>query len=226
LPSGLKSGVKTFLPRILGEHNYAVLLARCGLMNDFSGYEKLIGYIEAHKIGALPGNFLEIGAFMGGGSAKLARCASRYGKKLIVIDPFNPNLDSTPWKGRPLNAEYRDLLGRRNQRDVFDRNTRFENNIIVYAEDSKLVTLSPDVQLCFSFIDGNHSPPYVISDFYLAWNATVPGGVVSFHDYDETGRGGLVEVTKAVNQLIELHQLEISDKYWIGETGMIFLRKA
>src|SRR5262245_7970547 len=93
LPSGFKSGVSSLLSKTLGEFNYKVLLARLGRMNDFSGYEALINYIEAVNIGELGGDFLEIGAFMGGGSAKLARCASRYGKSLIVIDLFDPGFD-------------------------------------------------------------------------------------------------------------------------------------
>jgi hypothetical protein len=189
LPRGLKDGVGPFLRKALGEFNYVVLLTRLGRMNDFSGYEPLIAYIEANNIGRLRGDFLEIGAFMGGGSAKLARCASRYGKKLIVIDLFDPGVNHTEWQGQPLSSAYRRLLGRKSQREVFDRNTRFAKNIVVYSEDSKLVKLPDGSQLCFSFIDGNHDPEYVKSDFYLAWNATVPGGIVAFHDYDESGRG-------------------------------------
>lgn len=88
-----------------------------------------------------------------------------------------------------------------------------------------LVTLPPDTELCFSFIDGNHDPEYVRSDFYLAWNATVPGGVVAFHDYDETSGSNLPHVTKAVNELIELNKGAISNKHWIRETAMMLLGK-
>ncbi len=188
LPSSFKSNVSRLLEKTLGNFNYMVLLARLGRVNDFSGYEKLINYIEANKIYELKGDFLEIGAFMGGGSTKLARCARRYNKRLIVIDLFDPDFDHTQTvHGQPLNSAYRRLLGRKSQRKVFDENTRFEKNIIVYSEDSKLVKLPADTELCFSFIDGNHDPEYVMSDFHLCWNATVPGGIVAFHDYDEAG---------------------------------------
>src|SRR6516225_7461016 len=95
LPSGFRSSVGRLLERTLGSSNYAVLRARLHRFDDFSGYEKLTDYIDANDIGELKGDFLEIGAFMGGGSAKLARCARKYGKKLIVIDLFDPSFDST-----------------------------------------------------------------------------------------------------------------------------------
>jgi predicted O-methyltransferase YrrM len=223
---GRLSNVGRLLEWTLGSSNYSVLRVMLGRFDDFSGYEKLIDYIEANGIGKLKGDFLEIGAFMGGGSAKLARCARRYGKRLIVIDLFDPSFDHTQTadgKG-PLNFQYQQLLGRKNQREAFDQNTRFEKNIIVYAEDSKLVKLPPDTQLCFSFIDGNHDPAYVSSDFYLAWNATVPGGIVAFHDYDEAG-GNLPQLTNAVNRLIESNRSAINNKCWIRETAMLLLQK-
>jgi Methyltransferase domain len=67
------------------------------------------------------------------------------------------------------------LLGRKSQGEIFDRNTSFAKNIV-----------PADTKLCFSFIDGNHDPEYVKSDFSLAWGSTVPGGIVAFHD-SQTG---------------------------------------
>src|SRR6516164_10709511 len=117
----LRGIAKRLLERMLGSSNYAVLRVMLGRFDDFSGYEKLIDYIEANGIGKLKGDFLEIGAFMGGGSAKLARCARRYGKKLIVIDLFDPSFDSTETAdgGGPLNSQYQQILGRKNQREAF-----------------------------------------------------------------------------------------------------------
>ena len=43
--------------------------------NDFVGYEVLIDFIEERALCELPGDLIEIGAFMGGGTAKLARFA-------------------------------------------------------------------------------------------------------------------------------------------------------
>jgi len=226
MASGFTSNVGRLLERTLGSSNFAVLRARLHRFDDFSGYEKLIDYIEANDIGKLKGDFLEIGAFMGGGSAKLARCARKYGKKLIVIDLFDPSFDDTETAdGRgPLNSQYQKLLGGKNQREAFDQNTRFEKNIIVYAEDSKLVKLPLGTQLCFSFIDGNHDPAYVRSDFYLAWDATVPGGIVAIHDYHEAG-GNLPLLIAQVNRLIEENRSVISNKCYIRETGMLLLQK-
>jgi hypothetical protein len=195
-------------------------------LNEFSAYDKLISYIEANHIHELAGDFLEIGAFMGGGSVKLARCAASHGKRLIVIDVFDPDFDATmTTKGQALNSQYRTLLGRTNQRAVFDHNTRFEKNIVIYAEDSGRVVFPNITRLCFSFIDGNHDPKYVKSDFYLAWQQTVPGGVVGFHDYVEEGGGDLPLVTATVNELIEANKDTIGATHPIPEAAIMLIRR-
>jgi hypothetical protein len=202
-----------------------VFLARLSIQNDFVGYEKLIDYIDATRLYQLRGDFLEIGAFMGGGSAKLAKYGEKYHKKLIVIDVFDPGFDDTKnTRGEPLNVLYRRLLGHGDQRKIFDRNTKRQQNIVVHCKDSKQVTL-PDTQLCFSFIDGNHDPEYVRSDFYLAWNATVSGGVVGFHDYGGDGGGDLPQVTQAINALIEENKATIADSYFMSQDAIMLLRK-
>jgi hypothetical protein len=54
-------------------------------MNEFSGYDRLIDYVEKNKIYELKGDFLAIGAFMGSGSAKLAKYAAPHNKQVIVV---------------------------------------------------------------------------------------------------------------------------------------------
>jgi hypothetical protein len=154
---------------------------RLGLQNDFIGYEALLDLIERYKIYQLEGNFLEIGAFMGGGSLKLARYAKKYSKTLTVIDLFNPDSDFTQNnRGEPMNWIYRKILGKKNLRKIFNKNTKNEKNIIVYAEDSRKIKFPDNLRLCFSFIDGNHDPEYVKNDFLLAWKKTVSGGGCCF----------------------------------------------
>jgi len=203
-----------------------ILNARLGLISDFVGYEALIDYIDAHQLAALPGDFLEIGAFMGGGSAKLARYAAKYSKRLVVVDVFDPDFDPTEdVHGQSLHYLYRQLLGRKSLRQVFDRNTRFARNIVVYGEDSKRVRLPAGTQLCFSFIDGNHTPEYVDNDFYLAWNLTVPGGVVGFHDYDEGSSVALPYMVPAIRELIAANRPAIRDTCYLRDKAIMLIRK-
>jgi hypothetical protein len=56
------------------------------------------------------------------------------------------------------------------------------SNVITIPKDSKKVKFPVDQQFVFGFIDGNHSPEYVVNDFYLVWKHLVPGGIVAFHD--------------------------------------------
>jgi hypothetical protein len=46
-------------------------------------------------------------------------------------------------------------------------------------KDSKKVKFPVDQQFVLGFIDGNHSPEYVVNDFYLVWKHLVPGGMLS-----------------------------------------------
>ena len=62
---------------------------------DFVGYENLIKFMEDHSLFSLEGDIVEIGAFMGGGTVKLAKFAQKHGKTIHVVDIFEPNLDQT-----------------------------------------------------------------------------------------------------------------------------------
>ncbi len=199
-----------------------ILLGRLGLQNDFVGYETLIEYIGENNIQNLDGNFLEIGAFMGGGTKKLSRFANSFGKKLFVIDIFNPDFDPTPNdRGEPMNWIYRKILGPKNLRDVFEANTKNEKNIIVYSDDSKKVNLPYDLKLCFTFVDGNHGPEYVKNDFRLAWDKTISGGIVAYHDYG----GDLPQTTQAIKEMIEENKISISRTFLAPEKKIIFITK-
>jgi Methyltransferase domain len=234
LPAPVKSTLKVLQKKIMGTRLAEalglpalqnIILARLGIANEFSAYEDLLNYVEANHSYELPGDFLEIGAFMGGGSARLAKYASQHNKGLIVIDLFDPSFDDTPnVRGQSMSSLYRRALGRKNQREIFDSNTRQYKNIVVYAEDSAKVKLPPETQLCFSYLDGGHDPEYVKSDFYLAWNKTVSGGAVAFHDYVESG-GDLPQVTDAINGLIATNKSAIRDTYYFQGKAMILISK-
>jgi hypothetical protein len=199
-----------------------ITFSRLGLQNDFVGYETLIEFIVRNKLYKLEGDFLEVGAFMGGGSVKLSKYANKYGKKLNVIDIFNPDFDHAKNdRGESLNWIYNKILGSRNLREVFDKNTKDEKNITVYAKDSRKVQLPADTKLCFTFIDGNHEYEYVKSDFHLAWDKTVSGGAIGFHDYERD----LPEVTSAIKELIKENKSGIIGTEHCPEKNIMFVIK-
>lgn len=144
-------------------------------------YDHLIDLIAACP----PGAILEIGAFIGEGTKQLLQT----GRKVIVVDTFKAKDD-------PVCGEmYRGWLNDRDQRHLFDDNTRGYSNLLVITGDSLYVQIYDKV--AFTFIDGGHEPKYVISDFFLAYGLTVPGGKIVFHDYGHD----LPEVTQAIDNL-------------------------
>jgi hypothetical protein len=199
-------------------------VSRLGFRRDFVGYEKLIDYVERANLWQRPGDLLEIGAFMGGGTKKLADAARPYGKKVIVVDAFDPDLDPTKNdKGVPMSWVYNAILGRRNLRYIFDETTRACNNISVYARDSRSFSLPSDQLLIFSFIDGHHSSEAVTHDFQLAWRRTISGGIVAVHDYG----GDLSPVTIAIDRLREeLHGNEVGSVQVDRRKTLIVISKA
>lgn len=199
-----------------------IVLGRLNLQNDFVGYETLIGYINKTGVCKLEGDMLEIGAFMGGGTRKLACYCKDYRKNLFVIDVFDPSFDKTKNnRGQAMDWLYHKILGGRNLESLFAKNTIYEKNIIVYNQDSKKVNLPINSKLCFSFIDGNHNPKYVESDFNLAWEKTVPRGIVSFHDYG----GDLPQVTKAIQRVVNKNLEHISATEVVSGKSIIFIQK-
>lgn len=199
-----------------------IILGRLGFQNDFVGYETLIDYINKTGAYKLDGDMLEIGAFMGGGSRKLANYCGNHGKNLLVIDVFDPNFDKTMNnRGQAMNWIYHKILGSKNLEYLFDKNTKDEKNIIVYKKDSKEVKLPSNTKLCFSFIDGNHDPEYVENDFKLAWERTVPKGIISLHDY---GRD-LPQVTEAIQKTINKNLEDIARTEVILKKCIILVHK-
>lgn len=190
--------------------------------NDFVGYEVLIDFMKKRGLQKLEGDIIEIGAFMGGGTAKLARFARKYGKKVYAVDIFDPNRDKTPDKdGVRMCDIYQAFLQGRSQLEVYQQTTRGFDNIITINKDSKRVKFPGGQKFIFGFIDGNHQPDYVRNDFNLIWRHLVPGGSVGFHDYNFD----LPQVTKAIDGLISKHRDEISDIHEIAPKHIVILTK-
>ncbi len=192
---------------------------------DWVGYEKLIDFLLKKKIHCLEGDFVEIGTLFGGGARKLSKfleeCSPE--KTLYVIDIFDPLFDKTEnTEGRSMAHLYCEALrlsGFTSQWEVFQRVTNGCKNIKVLKSDSKKAIIPSD-KIAFAFIDGNHSPEYVLNDFYLIWDKLVPGGCIAFDDFEHD----LPQVTEAINQIISKlsDQLKVSD---CSESYIIYLTK-
>ena len=179
--------------------------------DDFVGYEVLIDFIKQRALYKLEGDIIEIGAYMGRGTAKLAKFAQRYGKKVYAIDVFDPSLDKTLSKsGIKAGDVYEAFLQGRSMSEAYRESTRGFENIVTIREDSQKISFPKEQKFFFGFIDGCHQQAYVENDFHVIWPPLVSGGALGFHDYKFDD---WPEVTKAADKLIQAHKTEISEAY-------------
>jgi predicted O-methyltransferase YrrM len=181
--------------------------------DDFVGYEVLIDFIKQRALYELEGDIIEIGAYMGRGTAKLAKFAQRYGKRVYAIDVFDSSLDKTMSKsGIKAGDVYEAFLQGRSMLEAYQESTRGFDNILTIREDSKKLSFPEEQRFIFGFIDGCHQQAYVENDFHVIWPHLVSGGALGFHDYKFDD---WPEVTKATDKLIHAYKREISEAYEI-----------
>jgi hypothetical protein len=186
-------------------------------LRDLVGYESFIDRMEEWGLHRLEGDFIEIGAFVGGGTAKLAKAARKWGKTVVTVDLFEPAFDRTVNQaGHAMCTIYDWILGGRSQEELFYDTVRGLSNIEVIKTDSRLLTFPPEQKFVFGFIDGNHDPDVVKSDFSLLWPHIVPGGVLGFHDY----QGDLPQTTAAIDEELKsnassIERIEKLPEKWV-----------
>jgi SAM-dependent methyltransferase len=181
--------------------------------DDFVGYEVLIDFMKRRALHKLEGDIAEIGAYMGRGTAKLAKFAQRYGKKVYAVDIFDPSLDTTMSKsGIRAGDVYEAFLQGRSMLETYQASIRGLDNIITIREDSRKVSFPAEQRFVFGFIDGCHQQAYVANDFRVIWPRLVCGGAVGLHDYRFND---WPEVTKAADKLMHEHEREIREAYEI-----------
>ena len=181
--------------------------------DDFVGYEFLIDFMKQRALYELEGDIIEIGAYMGRGTAKLAKFAQRYGKRVYAIDVFDPSLDKTMSKsGIKAGYVYEAFLQGRSMLEAYQESIRGFDNVLTIREDSRKISFPKEQRFIFGFIDGCHQQVYVENDFHVIWSHLVSGGALGFHDYKFDD---WPEITKAVNKLLHAHQREISEVYEI-----------
>jgi SAM-dependent methyltransferase len=189
---------------------------------DFVGYEVLLDFIEERSLHRLEGDLIEIGSFMGGGTAKLASYARKHNKRVFAIDIFDPAADGTATPdGTVMRDIYLAFLKGRPQLEVYEEATRGLDNVVTIRQDSKKVSFPLEQRFVFGFIDGNHHPDYVRNDFQIIWHNLVDGGVLGFHDYNTD----LPDVTTCINGIIAEHPEEIIETQEIVPQHIMLLVK-
>jgi SAM-dependent methyltransferase len=190
--------------------------------SDWVGYEVLLEEIERHRLDRVEGDVLEIGALIGGGTAKLCGwfAGRATGKRVIAVDVFDPAFDaSTTLEGWRVSDLYAAALSGRNQRELFDQVTGGCTNLVVVAGDSTSVEI-PTERLAFAFVDGSHVADDVRTDFERAWERLTPGGIAAFHDYG----GDLPAVTQALHACIGRHAADIA-RVWTRDPALLFVQR-
>ena len=175
---------------------------------EYVGYENLIRFIQDRAIHRLEGDIIEIGAYMGGGTVKLARFARSCHKRVYAVDTFDPGADGTVGRGGVTAGDvYQAFLEGPSMFEVYRDTTRGWDNIVTLRMDSRQVSFPPQQRFCFGFIDGCHQKACVESDFALVWPHLVSGGALGFHDY---AFADWPEVTPAVDGIVATHGDEIA----------------
>lgn len=188
---------------------------------DWVGYETLIKFIKKYGLLSVEGDFLEIGTFLCGGARKLSKFIEKSGKKLFVVDVFDPTFDISQTEGgRKAMDLYLKALNGRSQYEIYQEAIAGCKNIITLVEDSKKVKI-PIEKLAFAFVDGNHAPSYVESDFYLVWNILSSGGGAAFHDYG----GDLPATTAAIDRMIKENYSQIEETEYFKKKNILFVLK-
>ena len=191
---------------------------------DKVGYEVLVSYIQERELMKLPGDLIEIGSFVGRGTAKLAYFAKKFGKKVYTIDIFDIDMDKQKdVSGVRMSDIYQSYLERikMDQWQAYHCMIKGLSNVVTIRKDSAKVKFPTDKRFMFGFIDGNHTPEYVMSDFYLVWRNLVSDGVVAFHDYG----GSIPQVTTTVDSLISKHRKEINKIVKLPQKWVILVTK-
>jgi hypothetical protein len=191
-------------------------------LRDLVGYEVFLESMEAWGLPHRDGDLIEIGAFVGGGTAKLARAAKKWGKSVFTVDLFEPASDTTVNQaGHAMCAIYDWILGGRSQEELFYDTIKGLDNVKVFKTDSRLLRFSSDQRFVFGFIDGNHDPEAVKSDFSLLWPHMTPGGVLAFHDYG----GDLPQTTAAIDEMLDCYGSSIEKCETLPEKWILLVFK-
>lgn len=164
-----------------------------------------------------PGIFLEIGAFLGGGTNKLGHFlrSENVNKPLLVIDAFETELREGVVHEKAMREIDRLQLQsnpRLGQREVFERNVRGLLNVKVFRGHSCEMDFSRFL-IAFAAVESGESDEDLRRNFSVVWSQLISGGIVAFHSHDgdfkkmsRTIDGCLEEISSQVREVVKLEQ--------------------
>lgn len=143
--------------------------ANCDNMYLFGGslQRRRIENFARWSAARYPGDFVEIGAYRGETSRRLAQAAGETGRRLIVIDPWMSG--SQDCEG----SEYQQFL---------DNITPYKEHVDVWrdsSQDPQVIARLKERQLCFAFVDGLHTLKGAFSDTMAVGHAK---GIIAADD--------------------------------------------
>lgn len=155
-----------------------------------AAHKYLIEWIEKN-LGDVPGDVIEIGAFVGHFTARLSEWANKRGKFVYAVDCFDTEHDEA------MGDFYIDWVDGKSQYDAYKKNIDSCHNVYTIPVDSTRMAFLPPRGFCLAYIDGGHTFDVVLSDFNFVMARMNYGGIVIFDDYQHD----LPEVTRAINHI-------------------------
>ena len=220
MPQGLKQIVKNII------FNYRYGFNPPPPYSDLSGYETILDFLKENRIYEVDGDIVEIGVFLGGGTYKLCKFYEKYApdKMIFAVDIFDPEIDEAECtrgiKMKDLYSAQLKQFSGKSQLDIFRTVTKENKNLEVIIGDSRDLIL-PCSTISFAYIDGNHSPEYVMNDFYKVWENISEGGVAALDDYGYD----LPSVTETVNRIIGKEYATIRKIHTSGLKTIFIMKK-
>jgi len=139
---------------------------------SFQNYQRL-GLVAEYCASNYLGDLVEIGCLFGEATVIFAEVARKHGRRVIAIDPWEapqPYGDEKPYDvWCRVVAPYRDIIDEQHV-------SSFSNHV---------VTLLRSRQLCFAYLDGDHSHNAVSSDIQAVAHCNGIIGVDDVAIYDE-----------------------------------------
>ncbi len=127
--------------------------------------------VIADLIAGCPGEYvIEIGCYRGNTTKVMAEAASRCGKKVVCIDPWDGSTDNSD------EATYQIFLG---------NTSPWKDIITVIRKESHVC--GPGIEfmkgkVAVAFIDGNHFYPHPYADMLNCWSLLTMNGSMVIHD--------------------------------------------
>ena len=159
-----------------------------------------------YQAGKLPGDVLELGSWLGFGTAKLATLAGPSGKVVHTSDLFPVDFGSPTRSPYGTVRRYVNLYRGLTQRQVFDLNTAGHSNIEVHVGNVMDLTFPSEQRFVCSLIDSDHSYEAVCRCLELVWPHTTPGGLTFLSSYGNPDYPG---VKKAADEFIAANSDDI-----------------